>query len=138
MEQYVRYPTFCLFALAASLLTMGCGESTDFDAAYDLEATNSSRGPGKTVADLLTQLDQQLRGREVDAKAIVAETVENIEGFEASAFGDKAADFEKIKTGLADLKKQADANASRAQLQELSSTLKEQGEQLAGDPAPPS
>jgi len=90
------------------------------------------------VANLLTELDQQLHGREVNAKAIIAETVENIEGLEASVFGEKAAEFEKIKTGLAELQKQAEANASRAQLQELSSTLKEQGENLAGDAAPSS
>ncbi len=127
-----------LLAIIGLGFAVGCGESTDFNAEYKLDETQANRGPGKTVASLLSDLDAQLRGREANAKLVVQETVENLGSFEASAFGDKAAEFEKIKTGLAELQKQAEANASRAQLQELSSTLKEQGENLAVDEAPSS
>jgi hypothetical protein len=124
------------FAIVSLMFVFGCGESTDFNAAYNLDETQASRGPAKTVARLLSDLDQQVRNREVDPKLAVQETVENFEGFAADSFGDKAGEFEKIKANLAELQKQAEANASRAQLQELSSTLKDQGDQLAADAAP--
>ncbi len=117
--------------LVPGLMILGCGDSTDFDAAYQLEATNDNRGPAKTVSNLLNNLDTQLRSREADPKLVIAETNENIESLDADAFGEKSADFQKIKDGVAELQKQVEANASRAQLQELSSNLKEQGERLS-------
>jgi hypothetical protein len=124
------------FAIISLMIAVGCGESTDFNAEYKLDETQANRGPAKTVARLLSDLDQQMRNREVDPKLAVQETVENFEGFTADSFGDKAGEFEKIKAALAEIQKQAEANASRAQLQELSSNLKELGDQLAADAVP--
>lgn len=127
-----------LLALSvAAFAAAGCGgSSVDLDKEYGLAESANERGPWKTIASLLGDLEGELRQRDVAPVDAVAMAKENVESYQPEQFGDKAAEFEKIVTGLIELEGMVKSNAPKQQLMEKANALKSQADQYAAAAAP--
>ena len=138
MNSFVRNRLSVLLTGFSLILSTGClGSDTDLAEEYNLDATADQRTPAKTVASIIDTFLADLTNREnSDPASSVAMLNENLEGFEASQFGDQAAEFEKIKAAATEMQALADKGATRAEFREKASALETEALKLAGSASP--